>query len=1205
MKSLKKQRAIASFELTILVISIFAFSYTLEESSRPIEEAAKESIPIQNNGPTIFDAVAIWIVNKIRFPIIPRVSAQVPEVGCCSLLKDNSICAPSTRKECKGTFAENTLCEHTLFCKVGCCYNENNGKYIPKSRKSECPTPNKWKEGTSCASIPGAQIGCCVLNEKTTFVTERQCEIATKVSLGEKAAITWKKEYSPLQCKLAALGDKMGACEIGGGDCVFSTARQCVDNKGIFNEGYLCTSKTLNTSCEMTTNTICRGEKVYFVDSCMNPANIYDSSRAKDRSYWEKIIPSENSCGKNDANGNAESKDCGNCNKLSGGMCKNAGLDNFKATYGNNYCAKSYCQFMGENYRDGESWCVYDGAIGNGDDVVGSRHWKYVCSQGNVQIEPCTDARQQICTQKNHPVSGKNYELREAHCEANNWRACLNLNKAEDEEEQKENIIKCAETMHCRVEKIDIGDKFKFDICTPKYPAGLDFKEAQAQRNLANICSIATQKCKVVREQKFFGGCKYIANENCLSEEFGQQMNDLCRKVGDCGGEVNIAGKYTKNHKITNSPQLSDSWIVGLIALASPIKSQYAETENYTAIDESLGWFEKSPDPFGPGAVKTIGDVSVWIGGVGAVLQLAGQINPVAAAVSGPLIGTAAGAYIGLALAEEYDLSPVGAAVAAFGGAVAGALTGAVITTGLEFGTIFLGIPIIGWIIISILIVVVAILTLGGSNCDPIEVEFTCKPWKAPKGGDDCSICDGDPLKPCSKYRCESLGASCKFLNDFKKNGICIHEDINDRTPPKISPYQESLSKGMAYDKVTDTGFKIIPIGGGCIDPKPLLFGVQTDEATLCKISPNLTASFDDMQDFGQDIYSLNHSIRLPIPDPSHGKSIGLNWTGELNLKVACQDTHGNENFGPFVINTCVKQGEDKFPTTFEGTKPKNGALLKFNKEIQNMTLITYELATCKWDLKDTNYDSMKNNMFCNDTLFKPSTPTGYSCKTELPLNTSSNKYYFRCKDQPWLETIGKEEKRNENPKSFEYILKKPNNKIQIESISPNSDFKIKTAKASFDLEVQTSGGGFFHICKYSIRSYEKSVEMEMTLASKNHRQRGVFAYPGNYNLYIECFDETGDRARNMTSFEVIQDLSNPLISRVSQMGGNINFETTETATCRYSTNSCNFAWGEADITGTGTTHSINSKRGQTYYIRCEDGFGNKASGCSISVEAV
>jgi len=228
-----------------------------------------------------------------------------------------------------------------------------------------------------------------------------------------------------------------------------------------------------------------------------NPANIYDAKKIDDADYWNKVIPLNNTCGADKSN--AQSPTCGNCNRFAGGICASADKNNFKVDDGSFFCKDTSCLFKGVKYKNGESWCVYDGAIGNGNDVVGSRDWKYVCSQGVIQVEPCADYRNQICVQsKSFKSDGKKVNFNNAACVANNWRECISLNG-------KKGMKECAKTLNCRVDHIDIADKFSFNICLPKYPAGFSFTNPRYQKTATALCGMATQTCTVIRKSKILG----------------------------------------------------------------------------------------------------------------------------------------------------------------------------------------------------------------------------------------------------------------------------------------------------------------------------------------------------------------------------------------------------------------------------------------------------------------------------------------------------------------------------------------------------------------------------------------------------------------------------------------------------------------------------------------------------------------------------
>ena len=77
----------------------------------------------------------------------------------------------------------------------------------------------------------------------------------------------------------------------------------------------------------------------------------------------------------------------------------------------------------GKDYRNGESWCVYEGESGNGMDLVGSRHFRHVCVQGEETIEPCADFRNEVC--KEEKMSSTYGNFQEAACRVNRWTDCI------------------------------------------------------------------------------------------------------------------------------------------------------------------------------------------------------------------------------------------------------------------------------------------------------------------------------------------------------------------------------------------------------------------------------------------------------------------------------------------------------------------------------------------------------------------------------------------------------------------------------------------------------------------------------------------------------------------------------------------------------------------------------------------------------------
>jgi len=1249
---MNNKKIIASFELMLMVISVFAFSYMMynsvgvfEELDDAFEEARAErlkqieemDIPV----PAPKQSFLMKVIGYFKKPMIPTVSAATTEtiigydefgqpiilteetiistfefsgdsisMGCCSVAVNGLKCATTMAEGCAAgsLFAEGALCTQTSFCQKGCCFDEASGTYDKNVLEGDCQV--LWNADPNC-NMPGAKLGCCVLGTTSIYETQGQCETDTLGSvLGPDAIVDWRGDLNEASCLILSATQKEGACVIGGGNCKFGTEVDCLSYSGQFNEGYLCTSDSLDTSCEMTEQTTCVDGKdgVYFVDSCGDYANIYDSSRASDSTYWDTIISPEDICGDNNVDtGNANSKSCGNCNRFAGGLCGSAVEDNFDVNLGNFYCKDTSCMYNGENYKNGESWCVYDGAIGDGDDVVGSRHWKYVCSQGVTQIEPCADYRNQICAQQNtFDVNGTDVEFRNAACIANNWRMCIDLNGEEDGLEQ------CQETLNCRVEKVDIADKFSFDVCLPRYPGGFSLKDERYMKTAEQICGTADQTCTVVEAPKTWGGCEIVANENCLTETFAQEMNDFCRGLGDCGGAVNIEGKYSENYKVGNSPMLSQGVISKLIAMATPIKGQFAEMEDYSEFLEAAGlWASPGPAPEGEDAedIEVLGMSSnqIGMGAMGIPLALGYGLTALTpytftmTPYGGAAIGAGIGMIAGVMIAKSMGLSPRGSMLMAIGGGLVGGAigyawmtnAGALCATGV--GCIVF--------IIGVIIMIIASF-LAGDDCENVEVTFECKPWKAPTGGDDCEKCNEDPLKPCSEYRCNSLGAACELINKGSEQEMC-HSSSDDGKPPILNPQEDVISGTEQYDDITSDGFSITNLNGGCVDAyTPLMFGIVTDELAYCRFDIEMKDFSEMVYDLGGNAYIYNHTTVFTLPDPSHGQSQGVDWTGDLSLYIMCEDAFGHVTLSFYTVDICVNEGPDEMGPRIRMTDPLNDAIVGFDEASKNVSVVTDELATCKWDIADMDYRAMANSMECNDVYGVPSHIQGYLCTDELPTTNPENLFYIRCMDQPWLDALNRSDERNPNEMSTIYLLRKPEKKIEIDWIEPSQDFETNTEFTTIDLQVQTSGGGEFHWCSYSFSGFENMIKMFETGSERVHVQP-LNRPAGTDKIYVQCEDETGDFVQGETEFRIIYDTSTPQVARVWQIGATIHIVTTEPAECVYSTDYCNFNWDDGtSMTGT-EEFTIGVIPGRKYHIKCKDEFGNAPSGCSISVSAV
>jgi hypothetical protein len=1213
------RKIIAGFELTLMLVSLFAFSYGVALTDDAFGASMKQYEDGADERAGFFGKLVGGIIARLRAPMIPVVSAAGTGIGCCEVAVNGEICGSATAGNCEDGvgFVDGADCAATSFCKKGCCINEAAGTYVPNVKESHCDVD--WVADPNC-NMPAAQEACCIVGTESYYETRGACDVR-----GTNGAIVeWKSDMNVLECLGAAETQVTGACVTAGNSCKFGTAEECASLSGEFHPDVLCTADGLNTSCVKTEQTTCVDGKdgVYFLDSCGNAANIYDSSKVDDDSYWENV-KTDGLCG--DSSGSANSASCGNCDRFAGGICASASENSFTVDSGDSFCRDTSCMFDGVKYKPGESWCVYDGKIGDGDDVVGSRHWKYVCNQGDVNVEPCADYRNQICTQSNTmDIGAGEVDFRNAACVANNWRECIALNNEEGGKEV------CEETLNCRIEHVDIADKFKFDICTPRYPGGSSFTDKRYQATAKSTCAMADQTCTVIYKQTMTGSC--VCDTNCACEEsgFAIGMNDMCRKLGDCGGEVNIAGKFTENYKVVNSPMLSADSVSTLVAMATAVPGQFAEVEDYDDYLAAAGLFggpgpapEDAEGPadhsnimlglnVGMAGILLAGFKLGWFApatlgapGMGAITgtggALAGYGGMAASAIAGAI-----GAVVGILLAKALGLSPVGTALMSVGASmVSVALIGEYTTLVASLGGLFWPVLIIG------IVLMIAALFFGMGDCDPVEVVFTCSPWQPPVGAADCELCNGDPLKPCSEYRCKSLGAACELLNKGTDNELCIDGNPNDATPPVISPQFGVISDNEVYSGDSASGVSITSVdgsNGGCIAAHTeLLFGINTDEPAICTFDLAMTefGETSETEIYKDDYYDYNHTVSFALPDPSNGESRGLNWTGDLKIYTRCHDQKGHTTPGFYTIDLCVVQGPDVTGPLVKRFVPGNDGLVSFDATSQDVEVYVNEDAVdCKWDTTDMDYSLMENDFDCSPNiagLYGSST----KCVATMPVSGVTSDFFVRCEDQGFLDAVGRGDERNANAESFVYRLRKPEKKLEVDWIEPSQDFEVNTNFATVDFQIMTSGGGEWHHCSYSFDSFDNLADtLFQTGAERPHRWPMNWRV-GDHKIYVECKDETGDTARGTTEFRIIKDSSTPQIARIWQSGGSFNIITTENAECKYDTAHCRFNWTTGQSAGTGKEHSFGVTRGETYYVKCEDEFGNVPSGCSIEARAL
>jgi len=511
-------------------------------------------------------------------------------------------------------------------------------------------------------------------------------------------------------------------------------------------------------------------------------------------------------------------------------------------------------------------------------------------------------------------------------------------------------------------------------------------------------------------------------------------------------------------------------------------------------------------------------------------------------------------------------------------------------------------------------------------------VKFNCLPWEPKLGGADCEKCNTDQLRPCTEYRCRSLGQACKLLNPTSAEPMCAFVGRGDVNSPKITPRPETLyPKDLDLKYVPDTSIRPPNIGvkivsnreGGCLPAfTQLQFGFDTDEPAQCKIDYNHTINYTDMQFYvgESNFYIYNHTQIMKLPG---AKDVGplLQNDGSFSLFVRCRDgveeKNGNAMTEEYVFKFCVDEGPDTSPPVVEGFSIPSGNYIQFNKDNVSVDIYVNEPAECRWSTQDKDYASMENDLTCGTEPHQINAEMNYVCSGIMAgiRNRESNQFYFRCLDQPELKGTDKESSRNPNRQSIPYTLigSRP---LDIVNVSPNGTILGSTEVVSVDIKVETANGAQENgnaTCLISPDGTRDSYASMFETQSYRHKQTYSNLIAGNYTFFLRCIDAGGNVAESNTTFTVEVDKSPPLITRAYRNQDALQIVTDEDAECVYApSGNCNYQIKDGIIikylnADDKTVHVVPWKDNAIYYVKCLDLYNNQPdeSKCSMTIRAV
>jgi len=505
-------------------------------------------------------------------------------------------------------------------------------------------------------------------------------------------------------------------------------------------------------------------------------------------------------------------------------------------------------------------------------------------------------------------------------------------------------------------------------------------------------------------------------------------------------------------------------------------------------------------------------------------------------------------------------------------------------------------------------------------------VEHYCLPWQPPIGGADCELCND--FEECSDYTCKSLGQACEIINPGTKEQKCIWKNPHDVNSPIIDFKKVNKGHKFVPDKSVRppaTGVKVTRKSVECIKAfTPLEFTFTTNEPAQCKIDYNLTAStkedisaaFENMEYYvgGDTLFGYNHTevLSLPGPDAINAIAPELKNDGVYTLYVRCQDANGNFNHDAFSVNFCVDPGPDVTPPMIVDVNIPSGNPVQFNQTDLKLEVYVNEPAKCRWSREDRDFENMGQEMKCKSNLWEMNNKNVYTCRTTLTgiEDRKENKYYFRCKDQPWRA----EGDRNVNVQSYLYkvIGTQPLNILEV--LPEEGDVISSSTKViPVSLEIKTDNGydDGTALCYYyndgSNSAPESDEDYIMFLDTKSniHKQRQDLV-EGDYKYYFKCVDLGGNAVYDSTSFKVESDDDAPLVVRVYKESGELKIITSEAGECSYSIIDCNFEIDDGIQMSTldSEAHNADWVINQNYHIRCKDKYNNQPNPnvCSIIV---
>lgn len=494
-------------------------------------------------------------------------------------------------------------------------------------------------------------------------------------------------------------------------------------------------------------------------------------------------------------------------------------------------------------------------------------------------------------------------------------------------------------------------------------------------------------------------------------------------------------------------------------------------------------------------------------------------------------------------------------------------------------------------------------------------VIFNCNSWQPATGWTKCEQCNKG-LFPCTKYKCQSLGQSCELVNEGTGNELCVGNNRNDISPPKIRAWNGTLSAGYKYIPddaalAPDTGviIKYLSSSDGCAPPfTTLKYGVALDKPGQCKVDTVRKIDYDSMGSTASSgMFKYNHTL-ISYAGGINTSEQGLSFAngGDYEVYVRCQSKNGYSNVGTFVFKYCVSDEPDSSAPAIIATDPINGNPVAFGQTDKDVNIYVNKPSECRWSHDNVDFDVMSETMTPCTTSTTYNANLVFKCSTTLTglKDGVSNNFYIRCKSYPGSP----KEDRYKNVESYKYTLvgTRP---LVLDWVKPNgTTIKDSTTSVNVTLEAHTSAGYKEGLadCYYKNSSQSDANYVLFFATNSFQHSQVLWLETGSYSYDIKCCDLGGNCETAPTEFEVETDTAPPMVIRIYNDNNKLKIVTDEKAECVYSTTDCNylFADGLKLTTSNNLEHLAEWNTASNIYIKCQDEFGNQPfpNACSITV---